>query len=231
MRKKLIRNIIIIVTLLVVVIGAIIGLWPKKYDAIKLSNPAALNNVSKTDVNLFRLYLLEYLQLHGYIAEDAEVSDVEVRADTVSTVFDGETEVTSFVVDIDSLQQSFKIKIINSEQEITDVPVQISCPTEQERKYTNAKCRSQYEEDDKEVKTYLPYEFYLDSGEKVLVKNITTKLGTGRILQIYLYSCNSKAPPVPETEKLVRAWVTSLGDDEENYIYNVRTGYCTGDTI
>ena len=71
----------------------------------------------------------------------------------------------------------------------------------------------------------------LPSGEKYIVKSITSTNKGEHILQIYLYSCNNTNIPVTETEEAVKQWVTDIGDDVDYFTYNVRTGYCEGDAI
>ena len=52
------------------------------------------------------------------------------------------------------------------------------------------------------------------------------------VVQIYLYSCDNPNPPTVEAGAKVTEWVQELGDPQASfYTYNIRTGYCEGDTI
>ena len=232
MRKNYTKSIILVLAVLCLFALAAWIFLPREKDAVKVANSDAASKISSEDMDTFRKVLIYFLRDNGLIASDATVDDVAVRADSVkaSSTTDANKNVTTkttFLIDIDSIKQTYHVKIYNSTAELTSPPVEITCPNTSEMKYPDVECVGRNGDTNKKVSKNLPYTASLDSGEKVLVKNLTDST----TLQIYLYSCNAKNPPVSAAEKLVRDWVSSIGDNAKNYTYNVRTGYCEGDAI
>ena len=230
---KQVITIIIIITIGFLLVPSIIALVPKEYDAVKVQNASSIDvsKVSSDDFNTFRTYLIRHLRSQGMISESDTINDVSIREDTikVSTSHSYNTQVTTstFLVDIDSVKQTYKITIYNSTDEITDMPVQISCPQVSAMKYPDVECVGHYGDSSKKVIHHLPYETKLISGEKIIIKSITD-INT---LQVYLYSCDQKTPKTMDAEVLTKNWITEIGDDDNLYELNIRTGYCEGDTI
>lgn len=222
--------VIVIAVLIFVLVGMLI---PKKYEDIILENPQVISDkISSGEMKQFRYELLYFLEPH-YVAEGTVVSDIYIRSDSVASfkTYDsaGDYNRISFLIDIDSIQQTFEVNILSTDVEQTDSKVKITCPKVSESKFPDSVCDDATSiEMLPSVKNYLPHEMALASGEKVLVKKIIYKSGIQ--LEIYLYSCDEKNPPMEETKELVKKWVEEIGD-ERNYNYNVRTGYCEGDTI
>ena len=224
--------VVVIAVLVVVLVGL---LTPHEYDRVTVVNGEALDEMSGGAVNDFRTGLIDLLQREGYVGEDATVDDVVVREGTVETFRNGEAgAVTTFLVDIPSVRQTYRVQVTDGGGEMTDVPAYITCPKAEEMKYPDTECRGHYGSTSAAVETYLPYSGVLASGEKYLVKSVSLNKTGERVLQIYLYSCGADAGAtaalVKEVEQAVRDFVVSTGDTD-SYIYNVRTGYCEGDAI
>ena len=222
--------------------GIVYLIWcmmPKDYDKITIINRDELSKISDSDINNFRNELLILLRNYNAIGVDDEVSDVVIRegSEISSTNVDtdgGYWKETTFLIDIDSLKQTYTVKIIESDEKLDGITAQIYCPKLTESKYPESECRGIYYSDNTSIEYRLPYEFSLENGEKVLVKNVDTIKKQGEwknIVQVYLFSCKDKNPPVEEAEKAVREWVKGTGDEFEFYTYNIRTGYCEGDAI
>ena len=236
MQKPTLKRIIIISAIVIaglLLIPLIIALTPKEYDALKVQNSSsqAVSKISTEDFNTFRTYLIRHLRQQKMIAEDATIDDVAIREDTVKVSSSGHAHndgsvVSSFLVDIDSVKQTYKITIVRSPEEMTDIPVQINCPHISQMKYPEVECIGYYGDSSKKVEHHLPYETKLTSNEKVIVKSLANFT-----IQVYLYSCDQKSPKTKETEELIKNWIKEIGDDASLYQLNVRTGYCEGDTI
>lgn len=236
----------IMVSLIVIVLLVLAGMlvWiiiPKDYDKVTMSNTEELlAKVGNGELNNFRQELLNLLRGNGVIGMDETVDDVVVREGTVVSSTDAYSEdeywrTTTFLVDIDSIKQTYSVKIVESEKNMEGVTAQIYCPKLSDSKYPESKCNGLYYSDNSSIEYRLPHEMELASGEKVLVKALDTVKKQGgwkNIVQVYLYSCDEINPPVSETEALVRKWVDEVGDGfKDYYTYNIRTGYCEGDTI
>lgn len=203
-----------------------------EYDRVEIRNMEVLSGVSSESVNDFRAGLIDLLQTEGYVDGEVVIDDVVVRDGTVEMLRQGDAgTVMTFLIDIDSLKQTYRVQITDTNQETMDVTAYIICPRATERKYSDTECRGHYGTDGNDVGLYLPYSGKLGTGEKYLVKTITMTSTGDEILQVYLYSCDEKNPPVIEAETAAREFVNSVGDNGNGYIYNVRVGYCEGDAI
>lgn len=220
--------VVVIVILAIVLVGMLI---PHEYDRVTIVNDEVLGEMSGGSVNNFKTGLIGLLQENGYVGEDMTVDDVVVRDGTVETFRNGEAgTVTTFLVDIDSLRQTYRVQVTDTSDNLTDVSAYITCPKVEEMKYSESECKGHYGSTSSAVEMHLPYTGVLANGEKYLIKSVTMTNAGERVLQIYLYSCDNLAPAVAEVESAVRSFVESTGDQDE-YIYNVRTGYCEGDAI
>lgn len=243
-KKKMITRILVLVVIaIVVLVGVGVLIWnlvPKDYDKVTIRNDDELiEKVGSGEVNNFKQELLNLLRENKIIGSNDLIDDAEVREGTVvsGTVIDGDGEyrkTTTFLVDIDSIKQTYVVRILESDVEMDGITAQIYCPKVSESKYPESECNGVYYSDNKSIEYRLPYEFNLGSGEKVLVKNVDTVKKQGEwknIVQVYLYSCDDNNPPVAEVEEAVRKWVQGTGDEFDYYTYNIRTGYCEGDAI
>ncbi len=238
--KKSAKTAIAIIICVLVLVGLGYLVWsfiPKKQDRISVQNSSELG-LSGKSFDDFRLKLISLLESENYINEGDEVDDVMVREGTVQSFWvrnddKGTTsKTTSFLVDINSIKQTFKVTVYDYSGELTDLPVQISCPSVDEMKYPESECRGVYGSNSKSLRNNLPHELKLASGEKILVKRIDATRDGQQLVQVYLYSCETASPPIMEAEDAVRVWIKELGDSQiESYTYNIRTGYCEGDAI
>ncbi|MBR3138677.1 hypothetical protein IKG38_01515 [Candidatus Saccharibacteria bacterium] len=228
--------VILICTVLVASVGFVIWkLMPKEEDRIAVKNSGELG-LSEKKFDEFRRYLLSNLEQQDYITGEADVTDVVVREGSVRSFTEKSNDeimkITSFLVDIDSLRQTFRVKVYDYTGELKDLPVMINCPEASETKYPDSECNGVYGSTSKSIRNNLPYEMKLTTGEKVLVKSIGVTRDGQQLVQVYLYSCGEDNPPAVETEQTVKNWVEALGDPaREYYTYNIRTGYCEGDAI
>lgn len=227
--KKLITISAIIVALIVLVV-LIVVLIPKEYSDVEIINkPNGLSEVPKGYLNAFRTTLIRHLREQNLIGKNDSIKDVSIREGTVYTypVFNNDNAIaSSFIVDIDSLQQTYQVKVIESNGDYDGIVAQLRCPRVEDMKYPDTECIAQFGDTSKRAIHHLPYETKLSSGEKLVIKNVDNN----GALQVYLYSCDNKNPAKESAEKIVKSWVESLGDDS-TYEVNIRTGYCEGDTI
>lgn len=221
-----------VMVMVVLVVILVELLTPHDYDRVTIANNDVLEGVSGKSVNDFRASLLGLLQDEGLINEEMTVDDVAIREGTVDVFRNGEDgTVTTFLADIDSLKQTYRVRVTDTDKEMTDITVYITCPKAEEMKYTDAECRGHYGSTSESVGQYLPYLGVLAGGEKYLIKTITQTNTGEQVLQIYLYSCGADPTILSgEVETAVKELVQSIGDASE-YVYNVRTGYCEGDAI
>ena len=234
--KKWLLIIPIIIVLIIGVIFLVASLSPKETDKIKVINSESLG-LRSDKLNEFKIYLAQLLQDQGYIAEGEEIPDVEIRDGTVESFTSKDSTsktmtTTSFLIDIDSVKQTFRVKVYDYTGTLTDMPVIITCPQSDETKYPSSECKGHYGATSKSVRNNLPHEMDLATGEKVLIKTIDSTADGQQLIQVYLYSCDAVEPPIEAASSAARAWVSTLDDPiAEYYSYNIRPGYCEGDTI
>lgn len=221
-----------IITLLVLI------LIPKNYNRVTVTNQNTLSSLSRKEFNDFREELLNLLEVNNLISETEKVSDVTVREDTVSSISEYQTDgkllrTTTFLIDIDSLKQTYSVLVFGGNVKMPGYTTQITCPLSSETHYPDSKCNGLLGNSSSTfVRNNLPHELKLASGEKILIKKLEVSKDHNQVLQIYLYSCDDNAPPISKTQTAVKDWVKSLGDKSvDTYTYNVRSGYCTGDAI
>lgn len=229
--KKLIIAIISVVAGLAILIPLIIILSPKEYDAVKVTNnPDSFSKISTNHFNTFRTQLIRHLREQNLISEKGTVDDISIRENTIHvfTTTESGTDLTNsyFIIDIDSLKQTYQVEVSDSIGDYVGTIARIKCPKISEMKYPETECIGQFNDSSKKVIHHLPYTMELASGERVIVKNFDDS----KVLQVYLYSCDAKNPPINATKTAVESWIKSLGDDA-TYELNIRTGYCIGDTI
>ena len=235
-RKKWLWFLIPLSVLLVICVGVLVWhLIPKEYDRINIVNNEQLNSIGGAEIDSFRLSLLHMLEGQSLIEKNGDRLDVAVRDGSVKRFrqfVDGKEQVVAnFIIDIDSLEQTYDVTVYKNDELSEHKKVAIKCPKVDVRKYDDA-CVGVDGNANKSVELFLPYEMKLVSDERVLVKKLGYNEKGLLDLQIYLYSCDEKNPPVVEAQNAVRKWVESLGDPiAEFYTYNIRTGYCEGDAI
>ena len=244
---------IVLVVLCAIGVLALLGvlIWnlvPKDYDKVRIENREAAAEISNDEMNDFKKELLALLRNNGIVDGDTVIDDVAIRDGSVASSVNvdndgGYWKETTFIVDIDSIKQTYVVKMVDSDEEITGMKTQLYCPKLSETKYPASECKDIYwahGEMSRAKNNYLeynlPYEFKLPTtGEKVLVRSVDVAKKNGKwtqTVQVYLYSCDEKNPPVAEAEEAVRKWVESLDDPTSRYYtYNIRTGYCEGDAI
>lgn len=225
------------VAIIAIIVVVVVLNWPKDFGNVTIMNQSAISDVKNDQQYDFKKKLYNLLLDQKLIEEDAKIEDVVIREDSVVTYtrYDEEkkrTTTTTFLIDIDSVEQTYEVKIVDADEELTDLAVQITCPHISKSKYPDSVCEGVYGDTSRKVEKHIPYEMKLDTGEKIIVKNLEATMGGSKLLHIYLYSCDEKNPRITETKDAVHDWVKSLGDESsEFYTYNVRTGYCEGDTI
>ncbi|MBR1795888.1 hypothetical protein IJ765_01320 [Candidatus Saccharibacteria bacterium] len=229
-KKNLIITIISIIISATLIFLLVITLLPKEYDAVKITNESVnLSKIPSEYLTAFRTQLIRHLREQNLTKSDD--IDVSIREDTIHTFTEINhsinTTTSAFIVDIDSVKQTYQVKVLNATGDYVGIYTQINCPKVSEMKYPNTECIGRFGDSSKKVEHHLPYETKLASGEKLIIKSIAGS----NILQIYLYSCDQKSPKIKETEELVKNWIKEIGDDANLYQLNVRTGYCEGDTI
>ncbi len=229
-RKKLIILIISIISSLIIMGLLIITFLPKEYDSVKITNKSAdISKIPNDYLTAFRTQLIRHLREQNLV-ENGNI-DVSIRENTIHTFTEinhsVNTTTSAFIVDIDSVKQTYQIKVLNATGDYVGIYTQINCPKTSEMKYPDTECIGRFGDSSKKVEHHLPYETKLSSGEKVIVKSISDS----NILQIYLYSCDQKSPKTEDAEILIKNWVKEIGDDNSLYQFNIRTGYCEGDTI
>lgn len=233
--KRLAITIPVIALVVFLIIILIINLIPTDANRVAILNPEEIQSISGDMQKNIKIQLIKLLQEQNLITEKDTVNDVKIREGSFANITkltdSGNVKTSSFLIDIDSLHQTYRITAYEAtNQVLPDLAVQITCPKTDEIVYSDSKCVGTYETG-ASVSHNIPYTANLPSGEKYIIKSITSTNKGEHILQIYLYSCDSKDIPTAETEEIVRQWVTDLGDDVDYYTYNVRTGYCEGDAI
>lgn len=119
----------------------------------------------------------------------------------------GNSTTASFIVDFDSISQSYAVTVTWPESDDDAPSVVISCPL-LKSKYPKTSCKTEYN-DSSDITGYLPYEGVLASGEKYTVK---AKYDNGR-LYLNINTDGDANAAVTAT----REWISSIGLDPDDY--------------
>jgi hypothetical protein len=222
-KKQPLRLLFIIIPLiLALVLPPLISELTRRGRNIHLENRASLK-ISDKEIKNLQLHLANLLG-------DQDL-DVVIRTDSISYATSDQQTTANFLIDIDSLKQTYAITIYDTDIALESPSVEVKCPKISDSKYPDSECQTP-SNTSHDLNLHLPYETKLSSGEKVYVKDITIE-PNGKNIQIYLYSCEDENPKTEETKNLIRNWVENTVKDPlaKYYVYRIRTGYCKDDPI
>ncbi len=153
-----------IVIVLVIAIWSVIRLIPEA----QMDKRVTVTNYSDENVSVPRGYQQYISERIGDILRkntmlsETEIADGAIREGTYNESTDNNIMTASFIVDVESVKQSFDVKVIWPKgKDIGDDPnVTITCPYYTDVIYTDTKCQVTTPEN--QLKRYLPHYDYID---------------------------------------------------------------------
>ena len=155
---------IVAVVVLVIAVWSVIMLIPEA----QMDRRVTVTNYSDENVSVPRGYQQYISERIGDILrkstmlDETETADGKIREGTYSESTDGDIVTAAFIVDVESVKQSFDVKVIWLKgKDIGDDPnVTITCPYYTDVIYTDTKCQVTTPEN--QLKRYLPHYDYID---------------------------------------------------------------------
>lgn len=194
----------------------------------KIQNFNELNTtISKKDRDRINKTLTALLQSNYNISDNDTIDDIYIRIDTYKETISNDITTATFIVDINSIQQSFIISLEYSEtnKKISN-DISISCPTLEQTKYPESTCISEGYSTG-ELSIYLPFRGTTKSGNEITIKQQYYISGES-YLEISVNSCGDESIQNEALES-AKKWVDSLHVNPEDYIYYVIPDLCDGE--
>ena len=186
------------------------------YNELDVSIPLSV----REDFGAQLYYLLErYYELSENASEEVAV----IREDSLNKDLGGEIKVASFIVDIDSLQQTYQIVLNWSDTEEVLDNVSIECANRSELKFPDTECHGMTTSSDS-IDYLLPNTLNLENGQKIQLEYGFTTSDGKEIVKIVVGSCGNKdleKDALSVTEK----WVKSQGFDLDKIALEVNQVY------
>ncbi len=214
-----------IVFIIIVVNVATLFLQDKNHIIVS-DNDDQLKNVPAEEIKLYKKALWEIISKNVDDVDESIVKDAIVREGSYIEEIDEEngTVNASFIIDIDSIQQTYVVNIawINKPTLETIIPI-IDCPTVEENKYPGSYCKGTYR-DTNDLSVYLPHIIPAKHDENVWDVQITGDKESKKI-DVYIENCKPE-----ELKRKAQEYLNSIPADLSNYtieyhIENPDSGY------
>lgn len=166
---------------------------------------------------------------------DVPVSGVKIRNDSIQSSYDKDEKIhtVDFIVDIDSIQQSYNIHVEwhDSKKYVDGYPYVITCLNEsQEIIYPEFACSDDFSSTDFEIIIgNLPYYGKTENGYEYTIR-IQEYTDGEKYLEVDVDSCGDQTT-MDEALKSAKTWVQSLGIDEDSFPYYVPDYLCNGSAL
>lgn len=143
--------------LIVVIAVSVNSVLNAEKPHIKITNDNEIQNVPEDDVELFKKQLWEVVSENVEGADESVIDDATIREGTYKENKDEDGyHGAEFLIDIDSIKQTYAISITWSKTNEVADSVYIGCPPQNEMKYPETTCKSMYN-DTYSLDLYLPY--------------------------------------------------------------------------
>lgn len=151
-----VSQIIFIIAIILIINNTIL----KPRDRVDtFDNKETLKNVPQAEIELYEQELWKVISKTDKNLDKSVIDDVVVREDSYTEEIDKNNNMhqVSFVIDIDSIQQSYRV-ILSWNNSNLNTPI-IDCLPISESKYPNSYCQGSYRNSD-DLTLYLPYWVY-----------------------------------------------------------------------
>ncbi|MBQ6414491.1 hypothetical protein IJI28_02630 [Candidatus Saccharibacteria bacterium] len=186
------------------------------YNELDVSIPLSV----REDFGAQLYYLLE--QYHELSMDSSEEVAV-IRGESLTKDLGGEIKMVSFIVDIDNLQQTYRIVLNWSDTEEVLDNVSIECVSKSESNYPDTECHGMTTSSESIV-YLLPNTLNLKNGQKVQLEYGFTTSDGKDIVTIVVGSCGNK-----DLEKnalsAAEEWVESQGFDLDEILFEMNSVY------
>ena len=186
------------------------------YNELDVSIPLSV----REDFGAQLYYLLEQ---HHELSMDSSEEVAVIRGESLTKDLGGEIKIVSFIVDIDNLQQTYRIVLNWSDTEEVLDNVSIECVSKSESNYPDTECHGMTTSSDSIV-YLLPNTLNLKNGQKVQLEYGFTTSDGKDIVTIVVDSCGDK-----DLEKnalsAAEEWVESQGFDLDEILFEMNSVY------
>ena len=151
---------------LIILVPIILSFFQGK-ERIEIENGDSISSVvPESLIKSFKETLWELISDNVPDADRSVIDDVVVRDDSYEELVDGNAKSVTFIIDIDSIQQTFVVSIGWSEdlESGPDNNISINCPPINKMKYPGTVCYGMYN-NTYSLDLYLPYAVYPEGYE------------------------------------------------------------------
>ncbi len=214
-RAQKIGLVVLIQTIFIITIISVATFFLQDKDHIVVSdNDNQLKSVPAEEIQLYEKALWEIISNNVDNVDESVIKDAVVREDSYIEEIDEENHTVnaSFLVDIDSIQQTYVVNLAwISKPTIEPITPIIDCPTVENNKYPNSYCKGTYR-DTNDLSIYLPYTIPAEHDENVWDVQITEDEESKKI-NVYIENCRPD-----ELKKKAQEYLNSIPADLSNYI-------------
>lgn len=144
------------IIIVVIVVCVNMAMAPRDYVGIVNENEAAIPDERWEGIKNELWYLIA-ANVDG--ADKSDIDDAEVREGTYEETVEGDITTARFLLDIDSLKQTYAVTVSWSDEVELSDSLAIDCPRASEMKYPETVCYGMFN-DSYSLDLYLPYEAY-----------------------------------------------------------------------
>lgn len=155
--QRIIAIIVIQLIIGIILIATINIIFREEKPKIEITNDDSLQNVPAEDVDQLKKQLWEVVSKNVDNADKSVINDGVVREGSYKENEDEQYHGAEFLLDIDSIKQTYAISIIWSDKEEVADSVYINCPPRSQSKYPESFCQGMYNNTNS-LELYLPYE-------------------------------------------------------------------------
>lgn len=230
--KSPVRLTIVIVSLwllitIAIIVAAVINLRGNQLpQALTITNysalPVEVPSSAQADMDAQIYYVLKN---HFDVPDSRHTIEATLRPDTYQSISVDGLNGAEFIVDVDAYQQTYRIKLIWSDDPDTyPGESSVECVPKTESKYPDVMCYGQYY-DSNSPQIYLPYTDQLESGEIFVASRVYQDPAGQTVIEISVPNCGDqtiKDAAIAAT----KSYLKSAGlDNPEQYVYSVPSSY------
>ena len=158
---------VILQLIVIIILISVVSSTFQEKERVEIENEDTISSVvPKEYIESFKETLWELISNNVPNADRSVVDDIVVRDDSYEEIVEGKAKSVNFIIDIDSIKQTFMVSIGWSEDSDSspDNNIGISCPPKNKMKYPETVCYGMYN-NTYSLDLYLPHSVYPEGYE------------------------------------------------------------------